>query len=506
MPQKRRKSAYVWLWVLALAALSAAISITHYKIGDSDYYWHCMYGQILATTHKMPTTDPVSWLAAESGLHYIDYSCFCDLLLYKLSLLGPIETYGGLLFFLLFSIPVTILIFDLWGQGVIQRLQQGWQTALLSLAILVGCLVLQLPADPCSRPKLVSLLLFILSVYWIQKPGFKCFPTIFIAILWANLHGTALPALFILQAGALFLDVLPTSNANCLQFTHDKNWSPHLLILLLSILAGGINPYGFRLYSQLAEIQRANKIIHITELSPSTLNLSASTFAARQSSAAMILLLLLLVYLILCPHKIPAKNLLPVAMTGCMMLLHVRFIGWFFAALTIFILQEADRLLPICEVSNKHARPQCAILAASILGSVLWCTFQFAPTAENARPIRYPSETLLEVIAAQNPQHLYSSAIGTGTFFAYNGTPCFVDSRIELYPSEVLHDFRVLEGSVPYTDTTIDYFGPIIDKYQFDMMVLCQHDNVGLTAYMSQRSDWQLIYTSSVYAVFVPHT
>lgn len=171
MPQKRRKSAYAWLWVLALAALSAAISITHYKIGDSDYYWHCMYGQILATTHKMPATDPVSWLAAESGLHYIDYSWFCDLLLYKLSLLGPIETYGGLLFFLLFSIPVTILIFGLWGQGVIQRLQQGWQTALLSLAILVGCLVLQLPADPCSRPKLVSLLLFILSVYWIQSPA-----------------------------------------------------------------------------------------------------------------------------------------------------------------------------------------------------------------------------------------------------------------------------------------------------------------------------------------------
>ena len=115
MPQKRRKSAYAWLWVLALAALSAAISITHYKIGDSDYYWHCMYGQILATTHKMPATDPVSWLAAESGLHYIDYSWFCDLLLYKLSLLGPIETYCGLLFFLLFSTLVTILIFSLWG-------------------------------------------------------------------------------------------------------------------------------------------------------------------------------------------------------------------------------------------------------------------------------------------------------------------------------------------------------------------------------------------------------
>lgn len=260
MPQKRRKSAYAWLWVLALTALSAAISITHYKIGDSDYYWHCMYGQILATTHKMPATDPVSWLAAESGLHYIDYSFFCDLLLYKLSLLGPIETYGGLLFFLLFSIPVTILIFGLWGQGVIQRLQQGWLTALLSLAILVGCLVLQLPADPCSRPKLVSLLLFILSVYWIQKPGFKCFPTIFIAILWANLHGTALPALFILQAGALFLDVLPTFNANRLQFTHSKNWFHRLLILIVSILAGGINPYGFRLYSQLSEIQRASKL------------------------------------------------------------------------------------------------------------------------------------------------------------------------------------------------------------------------------------------------------
>lgn len=504
MPTKKKKSAYVWLWVLALAALSAAVSITRYKIGDSDYYWHCMYGQILATSHQMPTTDPVSWFAAENSLHYIDYSWLCDLLLYKLSLLGPMETYGGLLFFLLFSIPVTILIFGLWGQGVIQRLQQRWQIALLSLVILVGCLVLQLPADPCSRPKLLSLLLFVLSVYWVQKPGFKSFPTVFIAILWANLHGTALTALFILQAGMLLLDVLPSFSATCLQFSHNKNWFHRLLILIVSILAGGINPYGFRLYSQLSEIQRASKIIHITELSPSTLNLSASTFAARQSSAAVILLLLMLAYLILCPHKIPVQNLLPVAMTGCMMLLHVRFIGWFFATLTIFILQEANRLLPISESSSKHPHPQCTLLAASILGSVLWCTFQFVPTAENARPIRYPSETLLEVIAVQNPQHLYSSAIGTGAFFAYNGTPCFVDSRIELYPSEALHDFQVLEGNVPYTDTTVDYFAPIIDKYQFDMMVLCQHDNVGLTAYMSQRNDWQLIYTSSVYAVFVP--
>lgn len=62
------------------------------------------------------------------------------------------------------------------------------------------------------------------------------------------------------------------------------------------------------------------------------------------------------------------------------------------------------------------------------------------------------------------------------------------------------------KGVSPYTDTTVDYFASIIDKHKFDMMVLCQHDNVGLTAYMCQRSDWQLIYTSSVYAVFVPKT
>ena len=102
----------------------------------------------------------------------------------------------------------------------------------------------------------------------------------------------------------------------------------------------------------------------------------------------MILLLLLLVYLILCPHKIPAKNLLPVAMTGCMML-HVRFIGWFFL-LTIFILQEADRLLPICEVSNKHARPvrnsRCINPSDPFCGAL----FNLHPPQKNARPIRPP--------------------------------------------------------------------------------------------------------------------
>lgn len=48
------------------------------------------------------------------------------------------------------------------------------------------------------------------------------------------------------------------------------------------------------------------------------------------------------------------------------------------------------------------------------------------------------------------------------------------------------------KGVYPILTPPLTILVPVIDKYQFDMIVLCQHDNVGLTAYMSQRSDGSL--------------
>ena len=73
-----------------------------------------------------------------------------------------------------------------------------------------------------------------------------------------------------------------------------------------------------------------------------------------------------------------------------------------------------------------------------------------------------------------------------------------------MYSEELLTDINTLKGKVSITDITLDYTDAILKKYNFDMVTLCKGDSMMLIGYMSQRNDWELLYSDTAYAVFVP--
>ena len=144
-----------------------------------------------------------------------------------------------------------------------------------------------------------------------------------------------------------------------------------------------------------------------------------------------------------------------------------------------------------------------ALSALGLVGSVAMIAYMVSQPLHNIRPMRYPSDALIATINNYDPQRMYTD-INTGAFFEYNNIPAFVDSRIEMYSEELLIDINTLKGKVSITDSTLDYTDTILKKYNFDMVTLCKGDSMMLIGYMSQRSDWELLYSDTAYAVFVP--
>lgn len=114
-----------------------------------------------------------------------------------------------------------------------------------------------LPLDWAGRPQNIGLTLFAIGFYLLNKvyeePDTKLrwlLPVV--SVLWANLHGGALPILFAFNL--LFLVLCFAPNINAFDIYNEKGDSKKRFralfqVFLSDILAGLLNPYGIKLYT-----------------------------------------------------------------------------------------------------------------------------------------------------------------------------------------------------------------------------------------------------------------
>ena len=181
------------------------------------------------------------------------------------------------------------------------------------------------------------------------------------------------------------------------------------------------------------------------------------------------------------------------------MMLHVRFETWFFAAFSIFVLKQAGNQENNC--NNKSNYTKTVFYAVTVV-SALCCIWNIsAKEIHSLRPLRYPSDEVIEVINKCAPQHMYND-MNTGAFFEYNGISVIMDSRVDMYNEEFLMDMNAIKGKVSVTNATLDYTDTILNKYDIDMVTLCKGDSMMLIGYMTHRSDWHIVYQDNAYVIF----
>lgn len=500
------------LVTICLAILPIAIMLWKMQvafISDTDYYWHAAFGKNILETHHVTDVDQLSWIAEEQGLKYINHSWLSDILLYWLSTIGSTKMVGAVLYGIITMFLLGITIYSLWGyklpitdDGQFKPKFADW----IVIAVVTAC-IYETRGNP--RPQQISLILFAISyrifqITWNQPHRKLGWLLPFVSIAWANLHGGTLPMLLGLNIMYLVLSLIPSFSAG--KVTHKRKGSTanYIALLAANVVAGCINPYGVWLYSQFFKVDSGSSLLGVTEWQASSMENAPHLFIF----VAIVVLLLAFT-----SWKVSLEQFLPlVGLTG-MTLLHIRTITWLCVVFAAFVLNNASLLqtsvrtisrkvkppIALCRIANKLSPtvlPICTIAAALVIGIV-------APNIAQTTFYREFPDELIKTLETVNPKKMYTG-YNVGGMAIDAGYQSFVDSRADLFTEEILTDFTVMSGTRLNSNATA--INEVLDKYNFDAILLAKYDRGLAISYFDEREDWTLLYTDGYYSLYVPTT
>lgn len=496
---------------LALALTTMPVASLLYVLGgeyysDTDYYWHITLGRRILQTGTVGGVDALSWAAQQQGLEYVNHSWLTDILLAWLSGLGQTEILGAVLYLTGTLAALSMLVFTLWGGGLLVPRRLAHRLADGAVVLAVWYCLRVTWGNP--RPQQLALVLFALALRLLQNTwqgGKSGWALLVLAVLWANVHGGSLPVLLGLTALYGLLALLPPFRVGQLCHRRGAPARSWALLFVLEGLAGCLNPYGLGLYGQFFRVDTNSALLGVIEWQPVSWASSPAFFVA--------LALLILAWL-LARQPVPLAEVLPLAATAALALLHVRVVAWFAVCLAVLLLRHvggvchafgwladaAQRKRPapgqLRRVLYAVSHAALPVLAAGSLAGCVW----LAPRAvENPYYREFPSE-LVEVLQQIQPQRLYTS-YNSGGMAIQAGFQSFVDSRAELFTPQMLTDAQIISGASRRSSTwSID---EVMARYDFDAILLAKYDRELPASYFALRSDWVMVYDGDWYTLFV---
>lgn len=264
----KRSNKTLYLFAAVIVTAIAVIMAERQGVVDSDYFWHITLGKSIWQNKAIPTQDTFSWLGPELNLQETAHSWLSSLILYAFSCISVNPVYGMLAFIAVTVFAYCLFIEYIWGRQIKDPFMNVLALALVTL-----------PLDWAGRPQNIGLTLFAIGFYLLNKvyeePDTKLrwlLPVV--SVLWANLHGGALPILFAFNL--LFLVLCFAPNINAFDIYNEKGDSKKRFralfqVFLSDILAGLLNPYGIKLYIYFFVTNNETTKKHVSEWMPSHL-------------------------------------------------------------------------------------------------------------------------------------------------------------------------------------------------------------------------------------------
>jgi tetratricopeptide (TPR) repeat protein len=225
-------------WLAGLALLVLALSLFANKITDTDVWWHLRTGEYIIENQVIPHVDTYSYTAG--GNKWIDLHWLFQVILY--ATFNALGSYGLSLLF----ISVFLVSFLLLWSACLPRQNYLAAIILFALALMAAS------ARFLARPEAFTFLMIgaymaILCRYERGGPNRLVYLLIPLQILWTNLQGLFIIGPFLISAYVLEHGIRrfvsrPESRES---EKHNKGFRTLLVVLIGSLLACLINPYGF---------------------------------------------------------------------------------------------------------------------------------------------------------------------------------------------------------------------------------------------------------------------
>lgn len=229
----------VFSFPATLAGLLAVLALltVRSRFDDPDMWWHLKTGEIIWTTHTIPTTDLFSYTTGHHA--YVAHEWLSQVLLYVAYRFGG---YSGLMLWLFFFTSVLLIA----GYGLCWLYSENAKVGFL------GALTIWLfgTIGFAVRPQMVGYSLLVFELLLIQlgrtrnPRWFLGLPPLF--AIWINCHGSFFLG-FIVAATFLFSSLFDFQIGSLVS----QRWEPHcrrmlMLALVLSVAALFVNPIGVK--------------------------------------------------------------------------------------------------------------------------------------------------------------------------------------------------------------------------------------------------------------------
>ncbi len=238
--------------MLGWGAFALAASVFLLPVLNPDIYWHLSAGRYTLAHFGPPRTDFISWPMA--GKEWVDFEWLPQVLYYLLYKAGG---FTALYLLKVLTLTLTLLVFRATALLYGRRAALPFLLPFFAAAIMSNCDL---------RPDNFTLLFFSITLYFLEKSrlaappeGWKVKAAVFAFFaLWANIHAGYLYGLALLgfyAAGEFFALELPYIYGKG-PFLRPAKSLEYLKLFFLGLAASFLNPYGWKVYSVIANHQK----------------------------------------------------------------------------------------------------------------------------------------------------------------------------------------------------------------------------------------------------------
>lgn len=473
--------------------LCLSFSTGKFLLSDADTGWHIRAGEYILATFSVPKQDIFSFITPPP--YWVNHSWLSEVIMafihQSLGLTGVVIFFG-----LLISLVYSILF---------RLMQKEGGNIFLAVFIILLTIVSSF-LHWLARPHIFSLLLFVISYYYLEQFQSRHIQTLYflppLILLWVNLHGGFISGFILISVyliGNLVKFILSRDEAKEL---HGKKIKVLALTLVTCLFISLINPYGVEVMLYPVKFISQKSIIdHIAEF-------QSPNFHHLLLLPSKYFLLLMILVIGILKKNMDAIEILLIILFVNMALFSQRFIPLFcIVAAPIFVRnaqwifnQTKSRLVDLFQKKSNDIYLMDASGAGYLWLAVgiLILTLAVATNRiehkfdENRKPVE--AVNFLKKVSLKG--NMFNDD-EFGDYIIYSAYPqykVFIDGRGDMYGVDQFKEYL-----------TMVYFKPgwekIIEKYKINWIIL-NSDSI-LSRYLMERKDWGLIYSDKVANIFV---
>ena len=457
---------------------------------DGDTFWHIAAGERMLQTGTILTKDIYSHTALDKP--WTAHEWLSEIVMAWLHQYTGIT--GTAIFFFLISALSFWLLFR-----IVSAMTGNW-TAIVATSIALAFSMTHM----LVRPHVFSWLFGIITLYALHKQGrwFWLLPPL--TALWANLHGGFILGLALqsLTIAGTFLDELFSKGKADYSYLFQKIKRP-AGFFGLSVLAAGINPFGFKLYLFPFEVTKGIFSSSITEWLPPNL---------QEEWLFRLFFLLILLLMSLKSSQTNWTDRLFVLFFFNASLTHQRYIGMASVFLCPY-LARALKSLPWPKIkTSTMPTDQNQVKTSTVSGPIMTIilalgfiilagsgspgsravldTFLPLPTAS------HPVEAIKYLNQTQLPGHMFNK-YSWGGYLIYALNPSqkvFIDGRADMYGEEIFGDYQKIVSLDAEAED-------LLKRHEIGWVIFST--DTALIRYLKTTGQWEETYADEVATILV---